>query len=97
MNLPLAVDTGYRRASPPDFGLRLVYAQYPRTESSSFQEQAIIAPCNNGKHCEPIMGPGGYRIVDFLKAGGGMTVLFLVVMMVMMSLVFWGLGPELKL
>ncbi len=35
-----------------------------------------------------IMGPGGYRVADFLKAGGIMTILFLVVMMVMMSLVF---------
>jgi di/tricarboxylate transporter len=35
-----------------------------------------------------IMGPGGYRVPDFIKAGGIMTVLFLVVMMVMMNLVF---------
>lgn len=35
-----------------------------------------------------IMGPGGYRVADFLKAGGIMTILFLVVMMVMMNLVF---------
>ncbi|NOX09227.1 MAG: SLC13 family permease [Gammaproteobacteria bacterium] len=35
-----------------------------------------------------IMGPAGYRVADFLKAGGIMTVLFLVVMMVMMNIVF---------
>jgi len=35
-----------------------------------------------------IMGPGGYRVPDFMKAGGIMTVLFLVVMMLMMGLVF---------
>jgi len=35
-----------------------------------------------------IMGPGGYRVPDFIKAGGIMTVLFLIVMMLMMSLVF---------
>ncbi len=35
-----------------------------------------------------IMGPGGYRVPDFLKAGGIMTILFLVVMMIMMTLVF---------
>ena len=35
-----------------------------------------------------IMGPGGYRVADFMKAGGIMTVLFLVVMMLMMALVF---------
>ncbi|MFV9616224.1 MAG: SLC13 family permease [Gammaproteobacteria bacterium] len=35
-----------------------------------------------------IMGPGGYRVTDFMKAGGIMTILFLVVMMIMMNLVF---------
>jgi di/tricarboxylate transporter len=33
-----------------------------------------------------IMGPGGYRVPDFMKAGGIMTVLFLVVMMTMMNI-----------
>lgn len=35
-----------------------------------------------------IMGPAGYRVPDFMKAGGIMTVLFLVVMIAMMNLVF---------
>lgn len=35
-----------------------------------------------------IMGPGGYRVVDFMKAGGLMTVLFLTVLMVMLNLVY---------
>jgi len=35
-----------------------------------------------------IMGPGGYRVADFMKAGGIMTILFLVVMMVMLNLVY---------
>jgi len=35
-----------------------------------------------------IMGPGGYRVPDFMKAGGIMTILFLVVMILMMNLVF---------
>jgi di/tricarboxylate transporter len=35
-----------------------------------------------------IMGPAGYRVVDFLRAGGIMTVLFLVVSLVMLNLVF---------
>jgi len=35
-----------------------------------------------------IMGPGGYRVPDFMRAGGIMTVLFLVVLIVMMNLVF---------
>ncbi|MET0052804.1 MAG: SLC13 family permease, partial [Candidatus Thiodiazotropha sp.] len=35
-----------------------------------------------------IMGPAGYRVADFMKAGGIMTILFLVVMIAMMNLVF---------
>ena len=35
-----------------------------------------------------IMGPAGYRVPDFIKAGGIMTILFLVVMMVMMNIIF---------
>jgi di/tricarboxylate transporter len=35
-----------------------------------------------------IMGPGGYYVKDFVRAGGVMTVLFLVIMMVMLNLVF---------
>ena len=35
-----------------------------------------------------IMGPAGYRVADFMRAGGIMTVLFLAVMMVMLNLVF---------
>tara|TARA_B100000768_G_scaffold63613_1_gene61518 strand:+ start:1235 stop:3133 length:1899 start_codon:yes stop_codon:yes gene_type:complete len=35
-----------------------------------------------------IMGPGGYRVVDFIRCGSMMTLLFLIVSMVMMNLVF---------
>ncbi|MGD1983937.1 MAG: SLC13 family permease [Chromatiaceae bacterium] len=35
-----------------------------------------------------IMGPAGYRVADFMRAGGIMTILFLVVMLIMMNLVF---------
>ncbi len=35
-----------------------------------------------------IMGPGGYRVADFIRAGGVMTVLFLVVMLAVLNLVF---------
>ncbi|MCF1184151.1 SLC13 family permease [Marichromatium gracile] len=35
-----------------------------------------------------VMGPGGYRVADFLRAGGIMTVLFLVVSLTMLNLVF---------
>jgi len=35
-----------------------------------------------------IMGPGGYKVPDFMRAGGIMTVLFLVVMILMMNIIF---------
>ncbi|PWE32619.1 SLC13 family permease [Maritimibacter sp. 55A14] len=35
-----------------------------------------------------IMGPAGYRVVDFLRSGGIMTVLFLVVSLLMLNLVY---------
>lgn len=35
-----------------------------------------------------IMGPAGYRVADFMRAGGIMTVLFLAVMMLMLNLVY---------
>jgi len=35
-----------------------------------------------------IMAPGGYRVKDFMRAGGGMTLIFLVVMLTMINLVF---------
>ena len=35
-----------------------------------------------------IMGPGGYRVPDYIRAGSVMTILFLVVMIAMMNLLF---------
>jgi di/tricarboxylate transporter len=35
-----------------------------------------------------LMGPGGYRVPDFMRAGSIMTLLFIVVMMLMMNLIF---------
>lgn len=35
-----------------------------------------------------IMGPGGYRVPDFMKAGGIMTVLFLIVSLTMLNVIF---------
>ncbi|MFT5224739.1 MAG: di/tricarboxylate transporter [Polaribacter sp.] len=35
-----------------------------------------------------IKGPGGYRVPDFMKAGIGMSILFLTVMMIMMHFLF---------
>ncbi|MBK9020670.1 MAG: SLC13 family permease [Sulfuritalea sp.] len=35
-----------------------------------------------------IMGPAGYRVADFMRAGGIMSLLFITVLMIMMNLVF---------
>lgn len=35
-----------------------------------------------------IMGPGGYRVADFIRAGGIMTVLFIIVQISVMNLIF---------
>lgn len=35
-----------------------------------------------------LMGPGNYRVVDFIRAGGIMTILFLVVALTMLNVVF---------
>jgi di/tricarboxylate transporter len=35
-----------------------------------------------------IMGPGGYRVADFVRAGTGMSILFLVVMLTVVNLLF---------
>lgn len=35
-----------------------------------------------------LMGPGGYRVADYMRAGGIMTILFLAVLMIMLNLIF---------
>ncbi len=35
-----------------------------------------------------IMGPGGYKVKDFIRAGGGMSILFLVVLLVMVNVFY---------
>ncbi len=35
-----------------------------------------------------IMGPGGYKVSDFIRAGTGMSVIFLVVMLTVVNLMF---------
>jgi di/tricarboxylate transporter len=39
-----------------------------------------------------VMGPGGYRFVDYLKVGGLLTLVILAVLMLVMPL-FWPLAP----
>ncbi len=63
----------------------VVTTEYPREEQLRPHK---ILPAGIFFGIALIMGPAGYRVADFMKAGGIMTVLFLVVMMVMMNLVF---------
>ena len=35
-----------------------------------------------------IMGPGGYRVADFIRAGTGMSLIFIVVMLLVVNLLF---------
>jgi di/tricarboxylate transporter len=35
-----------------------------------------------------IMGPGGYRVADFIRAGSGMSLIFIIVMLTVVNLIF---------
>ena len=75
--VPLAVNIAIgANANPAVFALTVALATSNSFLIPTHQVNALI------------MGPGGYRVADFLRAGGVMTILFLVVMMVMMNLVF---------
>jgi len=75
--VPLAVNIAIGvGASPAVFALTVAIATSNSFLIPTHQVNALI------------MGPGGYRVPDFMKAGGIMTVLFLVVMMFMMNLIF---------
>jgi len=75
--VPLAVNIAIGiGASPAMFALTVAIATSNSFLIPTHQVNALI------------MGPAGYRVPDFMKAGGIMTILFLVVMLVMMNLVF---------
>ncbi|MCK5648714.1 MAG: SLC13 family permease [Gammaproteobacteria bacterium] len=76
--VPLAVNIalGVEGANPAVFALTVAIATSNSFLIPTHQVNALI------------MGPGGYKVPDFMKAGGIMTLLFLVVMMIMMTLVF---------
>ncbi|HEB59346.1 MAG TPA: SLC13 family permease [Gammaproteobacteria bacterium] len=75
--VPLAVNIAVGvGASPALFALTVAIATSNSFLIPTHQVNALI------------MGPGGYRVPDFIRAGGIMTLLFLVVMMVMMNLIF---------
>ncbi len=76
--VPLAVNIalGVEGADPAVFALTVAIATSNSFLIPTHQVNALI------------MGPGGYRVPDFMRAGGIMTILFLIVMTIMMSLVF---------
>ena len=76
--VPLAVNIALQipGANPAVFALTVAIATSNSFLIPTHQVNALI------------MGPAGYRVPDFMKAGGIMTVLFLTVMMVMMTVVF---------
>ena len=75
--VPLAVNLALQSgANPAVFALTVAIATSNSFLIPTHQVNALL------------MGPGGYKVPDFMKAGGVMTVLFMVVMMLMMNLVF---------
>lgn len=75
--VPLAVNIAIGvGASPAMFALTVALATSNSFLIPTHQVNALI------------MGPGGYRVADFMRAGGIMTILFLVVLMVTLNLFF---------
>ena len=75
--VPLAVNLAvHSGANPAVFALTVAIATSDSFLIPTHQVNALL------------MGPGGYRVPDFLRAGSIMTILFLIVMMVMMNIVF---------
>jgi di/tricarboxylate transporter len=75
--VPLAVNMALGAgASPAVFALTVAIATSNSFLIPTHQVNALI------------MGPGNYRVPDYLRAGGIMTVLFLVVSLTMLNLVF---------
>ncbi|MGI9310864.1 MAG: SLC13 family permease [bacterium] len=75
--VPLAINIALGAgASPTVFALTVALATSNSFLIPTHQVNALI------------MGPGGYRVSDFLKAGGIMTVMFLVVMISMLTLFY---------
>ncbi len=75
--VPLAVNIAIGAgASPAVFALTVALATSNSFLIPTHQVNALI------------QGPGGYRVPDFMKAGGIMSILFIIVMLAMMNLVF---------
>jgi len=75
--VPLAINIAFAAgANPALFALTVAIATSNSFLIPTHQVNALI------------MGPGGYKVSDFMRAGGIMTVLFLIVSMAMLNLIF---------
>jgi di/tricarboxylate transporter len=75
--VPLAVNIAVKAgADPAIFALTVAIATSNSFFLPTHQVNALL------------MGPGGYRVSDYMRAGGVMTLLFWAVMIVMLNLVF---------
>lgn len=75
--VPLAVNIAVQsHADPAMFALTVALATSNSFMLPTHQVNALL------------MGPGGYRVADYLRAGSIMTVLFLVVLITMMNFLF---------
>jgi di/tricarboxylate transporter len=75
--VPIAVSIALTTGANP-----LMYALIIALSASN----AFILPTNQVNAL--IMGPGGYRVVDFIRVGGIMTLVFMTVMLTMVNLLF---------
>lgn len=76
VNIALGAQAQGLDASPAVFALTVAIATSNSFLIPTHQVNALI------------MGPGGYRVPDFMRAGGIMTILFLAVSLTMLNLVF---------
>jgi di/tricarboxylate transporter len=76
INFALAAQMAGMEADPRVFALTVAIATSNSFLIPTHQVNALI------------MGPGGYRVKDYLKAGSIMTILFMVVALIMLNIVF---------
>jgi len=75
--VPIAVSIALATGASP-----LMYALIVALSASN----AFILPTHQVNAL--IMGPGGYRVADFLRVGSVMSVIFIVAMLIMVNLLF---------
>ena len=75
--VPIAISIAYATGASPT-----MYALIVALSSSN----AFILPTHQVNAL--IMGPGGYRVADFLRAGSPMSVIFIAVMLTMVNVIY---------